>query len=92
MDACVDLTLAPPPAVDLAALQSRGGGGGFNLTAILELIDGGAGPSEVVESLWGLALGFVGGKFFPSMFLGGCVGCAIFIWWNDEGVNVVQLS
>ena len=39
-----------------------------------------------------LGFGFVGGKFFPTMFLGGCVACAIYRWCNPDADSIVELS
>jgi len=50
----------------------------------------GAGFLKVIATRAALGFGFVGGKFFPSMFLGGCIGCAIFLWCNEDDVSIIE--
>lgn len=52
----------------------------------------GIGFVKLLATRTALGFGFVGGKFFPTMFLGGCVGCAIYEWCNPDAESIVQLA
>ena len=50
----------------------------------------GVGFLKILATRAALGLGFVGGKFFPTMFLCACVGCAIFQYANDASVTIID--
>ena len=50
----------------------------------------GIGVVKLLATRTALSFGFVGGKFFPTMFLGGCVGCAIFLWCNHDSTLIIH--
>jgi hypothetical protein len=50
----------------------------------------GIGVVKLLATRTALSFGFVGGKFFPTMFLGGCVGCAIFLWCNEDSTLIIH--
>jgi len=52
----------------------------------------GVGLVKILATRVALGFGFVGGKYFPTMFLGSCVGCAIFMWANPADVSIIQAA
>lgn len=51
----------------------------------------GIGFAKLFATRVALSFGFIGGKFFPTMFLGGCVGCAVFLWANpDDHISIIH--
>ena len=49
----------------------------------------GIGFVKLIATRVALSFGLVGGKFMPTIFLGGTVACAVYVWCNG-GVPLVQ--